>query len=76
MDLRIHTKSGNQYYVNITNFDQQDVMGKLTDSIMRGDMYAISGPNEIFTINCKEIECFEIITDIVDEAIGLLNKEE
>lgn len=61
MDLRLYTKSGNDYYFDVSSYDKEAITESVTDSVSRKDILTLEDENGTFTINCKEVECFEII---------------
>lgn len=63
MDLRLHAKSGNDYYVDISNYDYGTICESVSDSMSRGDILKLENENQVNVINCKELEYFEIITN-------------
>lgn len=63
MDLRLYTKSGNEYYVDISEYDVEHIRECLTDAVDRGDILTLESKGNTFVIKCRELELFEIILD-------------
>lgn len=63
MDLRIYTKSGNDYYIDISNYDYEEMLRIVSDAMDRGDLLTLESGNQVSVIKFKEVEYFEIIRD-------------
>ena len=76
LDLRLYTKSGNDYYVDISEYDYKEILKIVTDAMDRGDILTLENNDQVDVIHCRELEYFEIIRgdavgeEIINKAIG------
>ena len=69
MDLRIYTKSGNDYYIDISAYDYDDIIDSIRDAVSRGDILTLysDNMNTSHTFEGEEVEYFEIVRDNNEE---------
>lgn len=74
MDLRIYMKSGNNYYMDMSEYAHKELYDLLIDSICHKDTLTLYANGKTYFLLCEDIEYFELDMptdeDIVKNKIG------
>ena len=62
MGLRVYMKSGNNYYVDVSEYLYDEVYEQLTDAILYGDNYSIDAHGKTYFFKGVDVEYFELET--------------
>ena len=60
MNLRIYMKSGNSYYIDVSEYGYIEIHDVLVDAIKYEDLLTIDAYGKSYFVKCQDIEYFEL----------------